>query len=99
MILKLFHLMVSSWELPLELKLAHDGFEALPLVASWRPHLLVTDLYMPGMDGFRMIRSLRDNPDHAALEMIVVSGLTEIGAGTQEIRRLLIGRELYAATA
>ncbi len=76
MILKLFHLMVSSWELPLELKLAHDGFEALPLVASWRPHLLVTDLFMPGMDGFRMIRSLRDNPDNAALEIVVVSGLT-----------------------
>mgnify|MGYP003349961446 CR=1 FL=1 len=33
MILKLFHLMVSSWELPLELKLAHDGFEALPMAA------------------------------------------------------------------
>lgn len=76
MILKLFHLMVSSWDLPLELKLAHDGFEALPMVASWRPHLLVTDLFMPGMDGFRMIRSLRDNPDNAALEIVVVCGLS-----------------------
>ncbi len=74
-LLKLYRLMVAGWNLPVELILATNGFEGLIRIGEHRPNLLVTDLNMPSMDGFRMIRSLRANPDYRNLRMIVVTGL------------------------
>ena len=37
--------------------------------------------------------------DYAAGRLLRDAKLYEIGAGTQEIRRMLIGREIYEATA
>ena len=39
------------------------------------PDLLVTDLHMPGMDGFNMLRVLRDAPAMAHTTIVVASGL------------------------
>jgi DNA-binding response OmpR family regulator len=36
-----------------------DGGEALAVLAAVRPDVVVTDLSMPGMDGFELIRTLR----------------------------------------
>jgi PAS domain S-box-containing protein len=33
--------------------------EALPCVRSWRPHLLISDIEMPGEDGYALIRKVR----------------------------------------
>jgi excisionase family DNA binding protein len=57
--LRLYELEMSGWELPLELTKASNGFEALIRIGETRPDLLISDLSMPGMDGFRMIRTLR----------------------------------------
>ena len=75
-LLRLFRLVIESWGLPLELTLASNGFEALVRVGESHPDLLITDLNMPGMDGFRMIRSLRNfgqKLEH--LEVVVVTAL------------------------
>ncbi len=42
-----------------EIRTAGSGAEALPLAAQWRPHLMVLDLRMPGMDGWEVARRLR----------------------------------------
>ena len=39
--------------------LAHDGASALEAYAAERPDLLVTDVMMPVMDGFSLIKQLR----------------------------------------
>jgi CheY-like chemotaxis protein len=41
------------------------------------PDLLITDLRMPGIDGFEMIRRLRADPQLQDLDIVVVSGLTD----------------------
>ena len=42
------------------------------------PNLLVTDLNMPGMDGFKMIESLRGvGPAYEDMEVIVVTALSK----------------------
>jgi excisionase family DNA binding protein len=75
-LLRLFRLVIEGWGLPLELTLASNGFEALVRVGESRPDLLITDLNMPGMDGFRMIRSLRNfGRPLEGLEVVVVTAL------------------------
>lgn len=54
----LFQRMVEEWKLPIELTHAVNGFEGLIKIGQIKPDLVVTDLNMPGMDGFQMLRSL-----------------------------------------
>lgn len=75
MLLRLYELEMLGWDLPFDLIKASNGFEALIKIGEAKPDLLVSDLSMPGMDGFRMIRTLRMNPAYADMAIIVVSGL------------------------
>jgi CheY-like chemotaxis protein len=52
---------------------AGDGAAALRSVREARPDLVVTDLVMPVMDGFELIRRLRADPVTAGIPIIVVS--------------------------
>jgi excisionase family DNA binding protein len=74
-LLRLYELEMDGWDLPLTVMKAYDGFEALIQIGAERPDLLISDLSMPGMDGFRMIRTLRENPSYAGMAIIVISGL------------------------
>ena len=56
---RLFELHLGSWGLPIELHSVPSGFDALVRIGASRPDLLITDLRMPGIDGFEMIRSLQ----------------------------------------
>jgi CheY-like chemotaxis protein len=38
---------------------ARDGFEGLEAVKNSRPNLVVSDISMPGMDGFELLREIR----------------------------------------
>ncbi|TQK11874.1 response regulator [Herbaspirillum sp. SJZ107] len=74
-LLRLYELEISGWGLPLQLIKASDGFDALLKIGEHHPDLLISDLSMPGMDGFRMVNSLRNNPKQRDLNIIIVSGL------------------------
>ncbi len=39
--------------------------------------MLISDLVSPGLDGPEMVRILRNNPDHDAMSIIVVSSLDD----------------------
>jgi excisionase family DNA binding protein len=75
MLLRLYELELAGWDLPVDMIKAQNGFEALIKIGETRPDLLISDLSMPGMDGFRMIRTLRLDPASADMAVIVVSGL------------------------
>ncbi|MDE2841609.1 MAG: response regulator transcription factor, partial [Chloroflexota bacterium] len=42
-----------------EVEVAHDGFQALSLVSQNRPDLIVLDILMPGLDGLRVCKRIR----------------------------------------
>jgi excisionase family DNA binding protein len=75
MLLRLYELEMGGWDLPFDLLKAKNGFEALIKIGEAKPDLLISDLSMPGMDGFRMIRTLRGDSAYADMAIIVVSGL------------------------
>jgi len=55
---------------------ARDGLDALEKLVTTRVDLVVTDLNMPGLDGFGLIRALRADPATAALPIIVLSAIS-----------------------
>lgn len=60
-----------------EVYTASSGTQALRMLESLRPDLILLDIDMPGMDGFQTCRSMRANPDFALTPIVFVSGLTE----------------------
>jgi len=52
---------------------ACDGKEALAMVEQAPPDLLLLDIGMPLMDGFAVVRKLRENPRFTSLPVVAVT--------------------------
>lgn len=74
-LLRLYKMRLEAWGLPVTVATAHNGVEGLILVGRLSPDLLITDLDMPELDGFTMIRTLVRSPFREGMEIVVVSGL------------------------
>lgn len=57
--------------------LAEDGSAALQCLDSHAPDLLITDVEMPGLDGFELTRRLRAHPRFARLPVIMITSSDE----------------------
>jgi excisionase family DNA binding protein len=73
--LTLYESTLSGGDLPLDVVRAGNGFEALIRIGETQPNLLVGDLSMPGVDGLRMIRTLRASQAYRDMAIVVISGL------------------------
>jgi two-component system, cell cycle response regulator DivK len=56
---------------------AHNGFQALEKARDLRPNAVLTDLAVPGMDGFEFCRALRDSPSTRSIPILAVTGHSE----------------------
>lgn len=56
-----------------DLAVANDGKQALDMLRENPPDLLLTDVMMPRLDGFGLLKAVRENPDTSTLPVIVVS--------------------------
>ena len=71
---------------------AEDGNKALEMVSQYKPHLLITDITMPGLDGYELVRLVRQQPLLRLLPVIFLTGR----ANTEErIRGYQLGCDLY----
>jgi len=55
-------------------KEAGDGYDAGRMIGEFEPDVLVLDLVMPGIDGFRVCRDLRNRVQGEQAKIIVVTG-------------------------
>lgn len=67
---------LATWNLPIQIFTAENGFEGLILVGRHVPDLIITDLAMPGMNGFEMIRNLATHSSMFTGAVIVVTALS-----------------------
>jgi len=56
---------------------ANNGHEALAVLDSEQVDLVSTDLMMPGMDGYRLIREIRDLPNPVSQVPILVLSVNQ----------------------
>ncbi|MFA5140516.1 MAG: response regulator [Elusimicrobiota bacterium] len=69
-----------------------DGAEAFRLMAQHSVRLLVLDLRLPGLDGFEVIRGVRQYLKLTALPILVISGLTDVKS---EVTALNLGADAF----
>ncbi len=55
---------------------AADGEEALALAQSEQPDLLILDKVMPKLDGFEVVRALREDPRTRAMPIVMLTDRT-----------------------
>ncbi len=67
----------------LEVITASDGMEAVEKLPLYNFDLFITDLNMPNMDGFQLIKVIRENPDYSDTPIIILSSL----AGSEDIEK------------
>ena len=58
-----------------QFRTAANGQQALDAVAAQKPDLILLDLMMPGIDGFEVIRRLREDPATADVQIVILSAL------------------------
>ena len=75
-LLRIYKARLSSWGLPIKVITAPNAYDALLLIGRESPDLMISDLMMPGIDGFQMIRTLINSPFKEGMEIVVVSGLS-----------------------
>lgn len=65
---------------------ARDGLDALEKLATAPVDLVITDVNMPGLDGFGLVRALREDREFAETPIIILSSLSsdaEVDEGLQ----------------
>jgi CheY-like chemotaxis protein len=71
-----------------ELDEASNGREGLEKAVTWQPDLIITDLVMPGMDGFEMTRQLRQVPK---LQNTIILAISANAFETERLHSLASG--------
>ncbi len=59
---------------------ANNGREGLRLLAESRPHLVLSDIMMPIMDGLALCRAIQADPAHQAIPIVLMSAAVDRAA-------------------
>lgn len=68
-----FHLSSEGFEI-IE---ASDGLEALDALKENHVDIIITDLTMPNMDGYELIKVLRESSDKSSIPILMLTGKEE----------------------
>lgn len=73
-----------------EVRTARSVTEALKVIESWLPEIVVTDIGLPETDGYAFISSLRAQPETRMIPVIALSGYVSLNHEEPEQDELLI---------
>jgi CheY-like chemotaxis protein len=60
-----------------EIKSANNGEEALALIPSYRPDIILADVEMPKMNGYQLCEKIKQNPSTNNIPVILLTGAFE----------------------
>ncbi len=77
-----------------DLEVAYDGFEAGQKFSAFKPDLIILDIKMPGVNGYKLCANVRSNPANKNVKIILMSGM----ADKYELERIeKLGADAYLA--
>jgi two-component system cell cycle response regulator DivK len=56
-----------------DVRLISDAEEALRVLETWQPRLILIDIQLPGMDGLELTRLLKSNPKTCAIRIVALT--------------------------
>ena len=59
-------------------KVAYDGLDAGRQIIDSGPDLVILDIRMPGVDGYKLLTAIRNDPAHKRVKILVVSAVLEM---------------------
>ncbi len=65
---------LRSSQYNIDVATAHNGFEAGALVSRILPDVVLLDLMMPGVDGFKVCSHIKSNPQTKNCKVLIVTG-------------------------
>ena len=74
-LLRLYEANMSRWPMAPTVMAANSAITGLLMIGAKCPDFLIADLHMPDMDGFYMLRVLRNTPELVDTTVTVVTGL------------------------
>jgi len=78
--------MLLSTDAEIQIEVAHDGFSAGQIVEKFEPHVIVLDLFMPGIDGFELCKTLKNDPTTMDVRIIAITGDPSPAAAKKIVR-------------
>jgi two-component system cell cycle response regulator DivK len=66
---------------------AHNGLQALERAFDSTPDVVVTDLNIPGIDGFELTRRLKQDPRTSSIPVLAVTGYAAFASDPERARR------------
>ena len=69
-----------------------DTEKALSFLKANRPRLIILDIMMPGMDGFTLLKSIKEDALLSTVPVIILSGKPFI---PEQRKALALGAEMY----
>lgn len=54
-------------------KAVSDGFEAIPEIMSFMPHIMLLDVIMPRSNGFNICKAIKSNPKLSGIKVIILT--------------------------
>lgn len=56
-----------------EVLTAYNGEDALKIIAEEHPQVVILDVIMPGLDGYRVLHRIKSNPETADISVIMLT--------------------------
>ncbi len=78
----------------LQIETAHDGFEAGQKLETFHPDLVILDILLPGVDGFRVLKNIRNHKNNQNIKICVISG---VDIETTKAKALKAGADAFIA--
>ena len=86
-------------------RFAENGREALKAMVAWKPDIVLTDMWMPEMDGTELARAMRKDPSLAHIPVVAVTADVDVGSTydmslfAEVISKPVTGKKLHALFA
>jgi PAS domain S-box-containing protein len=81
---------IATWKGLLEhkgndVRVAHDGVEAVAIAEEFRPDVILMDVGMPNMNGYEATRQIRQKPWGKKMFIVALSGWAQVGDVRQSV--------------